>query len=165
MLDGITVDKKEIDDLVDKFWNHDTFEKARGASNDIMSGENGEVESVTEEQFTKRVRDLAQSLDNRMMPLAAIFLASGISIGVMIPIMPQLAQLMSLSTAQYGSIVGAFALTKMIGNVPAAMAVERFGCKNVLAASMIALGFGIGAIGMVNRFVIFYFLQVRDCTT
>ena len=110
-----------------------------------------EVESITEEQFIKRVRDLAQSLDSRMYPLAAIFLASGISIGVMIPVMPQLAQLLSLSTTQYGSIVGAFALTKMIGNVPAAMAVERFGCKNVLAGSMIALGFGIGAIGMVDR--------------
>ena len=51
---------------------------------------------------------------------------------------------------RYGTIVGAFAFTKMIGNIPAAMAVEKLGCKPVLSGTMVALGMAIGSIGLVH---------------
>jgi hypothetical protein len=40
----------------------------------------------------------------------------------------------------------------MMGNVPAAMAVERLGCKPVLTGSMVALGAALGAIGLVDSY-------------
>lgn len=140
-----TIPQREIDEFVDKFWEYET-QPLQG------NREDQEVECITEVEFISRIRELGQSTDSRMMPLAAIFLASGISIGVIIPVMPQLAQVLDMSTAQYGTVVGAFALTKMMGNVPAAMAVERFGCKPILAGTIVTLGFAIGGIGLVDTY-------------
>ena len=140
-----TISDDEIEAFTNEFWDYETEMVRKETGKD-------EVDSITEEVFISRVKTLGQTIDNRMIPMAAIFGASGISIGVIIPVMPQLAQILDLSTAQYGTIVGAFAFTKMIGNVPAAMAVEKLGCKPVLAGTMVALGMAIGSIGLVNSY-------------
>ena len=141
------INSDEIDQLVNQFWVYETEELRKVAGNEDM-----EITKIAEEDFVGRLKKMGQQVDSRMMPLAMIFLASGVSIGVIIPVMPQLAQTLDLSTTQYGTIVGAFAFTKMIGNIPAAKAVERFGCKPILSATTVGMGAAIGSIGLAESY-------------
>ncbi len=125
---------EQIDEFTDALWKHESA----GA----------DLTAITEAQFKERTRSLALELDPRVKQIAAMFLCSGMSIGVIMPVMPQLVDHLGISAAQYGLVVGAFAGTKMLANMPAASLVERFGRKRVLTAGMAVIGasfFGIGA--------------------
>jgi hypothetical protein len=103
----------EIDTFVDQFWDYET-EPLRGSSRSGGGGgaaeggnavgasaaAGGVVHSISEQEFVTRIKQLGQKTDSRMLPMAAIFGASGISIGIIIPVMPQLAQILTLSTTQ-----------------------------------------------------------------
>lgn len=90
-----TVPAEDIDAFVEEFWEYETIaiRQRNGALQE-------EVSSLSEAEFISRLRDLGQKIDSRMYPMAAIFGASGISIGIIIPVMPQLAHILDLSTAQ-----------------------------------------------------------------
>ena len=68
-----------------------------------------------------------QSLDKRVWPIAASNLLMGSAIGVMLPIMPLFAAENGISTAQLGAAVSAMGISRLLFNVPAAWAVEKFG--------------------------------------
>jgi MFS family permease len=67
----------------------------------------------------------------------------GSAIGVMLPIMPLFAAENGISTAQLGAAVSAMGISRLLFNVPAAWAVEKFGRRPLLVS-----GPFISAVGM-----------------
>ena len=73
---------------------------------------------VSRAEFEAHVREHAEKLDPRVWPIAGCMLATGVSVGVIIPVMPVLVQDMGLSTADFGLVVAAFGASKLLGNIP-----------------------------------------------
>jgi MFS family permease len=67
---------------------------------------------------------------------------------------------LGLTAGEYGMVVSAFALAKMVGNIPFAVLVERDGRKPYLVYSMILVSAGVGAIGMANGFEQLYMCRL-----
>ena len=65
-------------------------------------------------------------------------------------------QNLGLTAGEYGLVVSAFALAKMLGNIPFAVLVERDGRKPYLVYSMIIISAGVGAIGLATNFESLY---------
>jgi MFS family permease len=65
-------------------------------------------------------------------------------------------QNLGLTAGEYGLVVSAFALAKMVGNIPFAVLVERHGRKPYLVYSMIIISAGVGAIGLATNFESLY---------
>lgn len=65
---------------------------------------------------------------------------------------PFVVQNLGLTAGEYGMVVSAFALAKMVGNIPFAVLVERDGRKPYLVYSMIVISAGVGAIGLAGGF-------------
>jgi len=165
--------QQQIDDFTDCLWDYEmegvdaqTQQAANGGEHNQNQkqkqnqnqNQNGNapaatgVIGITEPQFKERTRALASALDPRVKSIAAMFAFSGISIGVIMPVMPQLVEQLSISSSQYGMIVGAFAATKMVCNIPAASLVDKFGRKNILTGSMIIIGVSLAGIGAATQF-------------
>ena len=86
--------------------------------------------SLTESQFVERLTTEATSLDKqRLWPLTLSMVMIGLSVGVTTPAFPFVVQNLGLTTGEYGMVVSAFALTKLMGNIPFAVLVERNGRK------------------------------------
>jgi MFS transporter, DHA1 family, multidrug resistance protein len=99
------------------------------------------------EDFTVRVKEEGTKLDIRVWPIALSFLTTGLSIGVIIPILPILVSEIHLPNSMLGIAVAAFGLAKLIGNVPSAQWVERYGRKPVMIGGMVVCAAGLGCIG------------------
>jgi MFS family permease len=69
-------------------------------------------------------------------------------------------QNLGLTAGEYGMVVSAFALAKMVGNIPFAVLVERDGRKPYLVYSMILISAGVGAIGMASGFEQLYLCRL-----
>lgn len=76
----------------------------------------------------------------------------GSSVGIVTPIMPFVVENIGLSPGQYGGVVAAFALAKLVGNVPSAILVERHGRKPYLVNSLLLVSLGVGGIGLATQF-------------
>jgi hypothetical protein len=86
--------------------------------------------TISRAQFVERLTDSAKSLDQqRLWPLSLSMVMIGLSVGVSTPAFPFVVQNLGLSTGEYGMVVSAFALTKLLGNIPFAVLVERHGRK------------------------------------
>jgi len=59
---------------------------------------------------------------------------------------------LGLSTTQYGLVVSAFALAKLLGNVPSAILVERHGRKPYLTYSLAVLAVATAGVGVATSF-------------
>lgn len=109
--------------------------------------------SIPKAAFCDRVTALATAVDHRRTaPIFLSMLLVGASVGVINPAMPFVVQTLHLSAAQYGGIVSAFGLAKMLGNVPAAVAVERHGRKPYMTYSLAVIAGGVGGIGLAGSF-------------
>ena len=71
-------------------------------------------------EFERKINTLGEQLDVRVWPVAISFAATGLSIGIIIPILPLLVQEINLPSSIFGVAVSAFGLAKLIGNVPTA---------------------------------------------
>lgn len=58
---------------------------------------------------------MMDKVDPRIWPIAASTLLVGSAVGVIIPTMPLLAQSMGITAADYGIVMSALALTKLLG--------------------------------------------------
>jgi hypothetical protein len=86
--------------------------------------------TITESEFVERLTDSATSIDRqRLWPLTLSMVMIGLSVGVTTPAFPFVVQNLGLTTGEYGMVVSAFALTKLLGNIPFAVLVERNGRK------------------------------------
>jgi MFS family permease len=98
-------------------------------------------------EFTARLRQSGEELDVRVWPIALSFATTGLSIGIIIPILPVLVKEINISSAVFGVAVSAFGLAKLIGNVPSAAWVEKYGRKPVLVGGMVVCAASLGSIG------------------
>ena len=108
---------------------------------------------LTESQFVENLTAAATSLDKqRLSPLTLSMVMIGLSVGVTTPAFPFVVQNLGLTTGEYGMVISAFALTKLMGNIPFAVLVERNGRKPYLVYSLIAISTGVGCIGLASGF-------------
>jgi len=107
--------------------------------------------TLTKDQFQQSIQTLAKKVQySTILPLATSMLLVGSSVGVISPIMPFLADKLDLTTTLYGIVVSSFALSKMLGNVPSAILVERHGRKPYLVHSLWAVGLGVAGMGLAT---------------
>lgn len=112
--------QKQVDDFVDLIFN--------------------ENETITKQQYVDKVSILIEKVDPAVKTLAMTFFATGLSVGVVLPLMPQIATLLDLSSSQYGVIISSFAFAKMIGNVGSAKLVDKYGKKKMITAGLVTIG-------------------------
>jgi MFS family permease len=74
--------------------------------------------------------------------------------------MPFVVDLLGLTAAQYGWVVSAFAVSKLAGNIPAAIAVERHGRKPYMTYSLAVIAAGVGGIGLAGSFEELFFCRL-----
>ena len=101
-------------------------------------------------EFKDKITALAERRDPRIWPIAASMLLSGTAVGVVLPVMPMLVHHLSLSQAEYGYVVAAFGLAKLVGNVPAATLVDRHGRRALLASGLAVVGCGMVGVGLAG---------------
>jgi MFS family permease len=117
--------------------------------------------SISKTQFVDRITELATQIDQkRTAPVFLSMLLVGASVGVITPAMPFVVQALQLTAAQYGGVVAAFGLAKMIGNIPAAIAVERHGRKPYMTYSLAVIALGVGGIGLASSFETLYLCRL-----
>lgn len=110
--------------------------------------------TFTKQQFYTAIHTLSSQIHYpTILPLAASMLLVGSSVGVISPIMPFLASKLHLTTYQYGIVVSSFALSKMLGNVPSAILVERHGRKPYLVHSLWLVGLGVAGLGLSSDWI------------
>ena len=108
---------------------------------------------VTKLEFSRKLMSIASTVETaKVMPITISMLLVGSSVGIIIPVMPFIVEHLGLTPGQFGMVVSAFALTKMAGNVPAAILVERHGRKPYLVYSLSLIAFGVGGIGLATSF-------------
>ena len=116
---------------------------------------------MSSDDFTSALKASASSLDmKRIWPLTLSMVLVGSSVGVVTPAMPFVVQNLGLTAGQYGFVVSAFALSKMVGNIPSAVLVERHGRKPYLVYSMAAVAIGVGGIGLASSFEQLYLCRL-----
>jgi len=141
---------------------------------------------LEEKEFETRVRKLGEKLDQRIYPIALSFFGTGLSIGVIIPILPLLVQQIDLPPSQFGLVVASFGLAKLLGNIPTAALVESWGRKPVMVLGMNICAVGLGSVGLcllpglgapfliacrfitglgVSAFTSAAFVYISDCST
>jgi MFS family permease len=128
--------------------------------NPLTSSTNATVSDssvITREHFTSQLTSLATAVDwKQAAPVFGSMLLVGSSVGIITPAMPFVVQYLELNASQYGAAVSAFGLAKMLGNVPAAIAVERHGRKPYMTYSLAVIALGVGGIGMAGSFEALY---------
>ena len=102
---------------------------------------------LDQNEFRDRLRIVGEKLDKRVWPVALSFGATGLSIGIIIPILPLLVKEINLPSSVFGLAVSAFGLAKLIGNPPSAQWVEKYGRKPVMVGGMVVCAAGLGCIG------------------
>ena len=117
---------------------------------EYSSGEGG----LTRSEYQKAVSSMAREVDyTTLMPLSASLLLVGTSVGIISPIMPFVAEKLAMSTTHYGVVVSSFALSKMAGNIPSAILVERHGRKPYLVHSLLVVGLGVAGMGIASDWI------------
>lgn len=72
---------------------------------------------------------------------------AGISIGIMVPCMPMLVKQLDISPSQFGVVVSAFGLAKLVSNIPAGYLVDVKGRKPMVVWGMGLIGMSIAGAG------------------
>ena len=105
---------------------------------------------ISRGEFEAHVKAHAEKLDKRVWAISGCMLATGVSVGIIIPVMPMLVQQMGLSTADFGLVVASFGASKLLGNIPSGVFVDRHGRLPLLSGGLAALGVATGAIGFAG---------------
>ena len=100
------------------------------------------------ENFRSRLRYSAEELDSRIPKVAASAVLTGTALGIIIPCMPILVQSIGMLPSEFGVVIAAFGVSKMIGNLPSAYLVDNYGRKPAMVAGLALCGLGIGGIGL-----------------
>lgn len=116
---------------------------------------------ITKCQFRDTITSMAESVDYRKtLPVTISMLLVGTSVGIISPVMPFVVEEMGLSAGQYGWVVSAFALAKIVANVPSAVLVERHGRKPYMVHSLSLIALGTGGIGIATNFEQLYLCRL-----
>eukprot|EP00934_Nitzschia_sp_Nitz4_P008724 Nitzschia sp. Nitz4//scaffold5_size260463//242475//244109//NITZ4_001031-RA/size260463-processed-gene-0.351-mRNA-1//1//CDS//3329555487//8714//frame0 len=127
----------------------------------LASHKKGSADGITSEEFLTTIKTNASALDTkRVYPLALSMILVGSSVGVTTPAMPFVVQNLGLTAGEYGLVVSAFAVSKMTGNIPSAVLVERYGRKPYLVYTLAAIAVGVGGIGLAGSFEHLYLCRL-----
>ena len=97
------------------------------------------------------LHDTTKAVDlQALLPITSSMLLVGSCVGMITPVMPYIVENLSLSTAEFGYVVSAFGLAKLLGNIPSAILVERHGRKPYLVYSLLFIGGGSAGIGFAG---------------
>jgi predicted MFS family arabinose efflux permease len=101
--------------------------------------------------FMQGLRNNTTNIDyKRVLPISLSMILVGTSVGIIVPLMPFIAENLSLSPGDYGMVVSAFALSKFLGNLPSAILVDRHGRKPYMVYSLSLISMGVGGIGVAS---------------
>ena len=89
----------------------------------------------------------SDGIDRRVYPIAASALLMGSAIGVVMPVMPLFAADIGLSERDFGLVVSVMGVTRLLFNVPAAWAADRFGRRPLLFGGPVLSAVGMGMTG------------------
>ena len=131
-------------------------------SNEIISKHDGKVPS--REEFHSRIVQLGEKLDPRVWPLGLSFLGTGLSIGIIVPILPLLVEQLHINSSEFGVVVSAFGLSKLVGNFPAAQWISKHGTKAIMVNGLLLCGVGISSISLSLEFGITSLVMSRLLT-
>ena len=127
-------------------------ERAERVTDSVMQRFTGKLDgTIWAEDFLVNIKRFALERDSRVWPIAGMMLVAGIAVGVVLPVMPLLVQSMGLSAAEYGTVVSAFGLAKLVSNVPSAMMVTRLGRRATMSIGLAVVGFGMLGVGCANN--------------
>lgn len=117
--------------------------------------------AISQDEFCTSLQHMASTVDIRhTWPIVASMLLVGSSVGITTPAFPFVVQSLGLSTTQYGLVVSAFALAKLLGNVPSAILVERHGRKPYLTYSLAVLAVATAGVGVASSFEELYLTRL-----
>jgi len=104
---------------------------------------------ISLEKYRSSLHALGQKLDERVWALTGSFLLTGTSIGIIIPCMPILVQQLNISHSNFGLVISAFGLAKLLGNIPAAYYVDKYGRKKAIIYGLGLCSLGIGGYSLL----------------
>jgi MFS family permease len=129
--------------------------------NDTDRSDNRQQPHLTRDQFVQALQERASSVDwHQTWPIIVSMLLVGTSVGVTTPAMPFVVQQLQLTAGQYGTVVSAFGLAKMMGNIPAAVLVERHGRKPYMTYSLGVIAVAVGGMGWAANFEQLYLCRL-----
>eukprot|EP01038_Epipyxis_sp_PR26KG_P009038 gene9038-12185_t len=125
-------------------------EKSLIATRNVVLGSDspGIGEVVAYDKYSNRVTKLGEKLDPRIWNLGFSFLLTGSSVGIIIPCMPLLVTQLGIPPSEFGLVVSAFGLSKLLGNIPSGYLVEKYGRKPIMIGGLGLCSIGIGSIGL-----------------
>lgn len=103
---------------------------------------------ISFDEFQAGILDMAEQRDERMWPIAGSMLFAGIAVGVVLPAMPLLVQQLGLTQAQFGTVVSAFGLSKLLANLPAGIFLDWQGRRAAMVGGLVVVGFGTIGVGL-----------------
>jgi MFS family permease len=116
---------------------------------------------LDKEQFRQAIVKIATSVSyGKSLPVVISMFMVGTSVGVISPVMPFIVEQLGLTAGQYGMVVSAFALSKMAGNVPSAVLVDRHGRKPYMVYSLSIIAIGTGGVGLAHSFEELYLCRL-----
>ena len=107
---------------------------------------------ISKKNFIQKMKIMATNVDHRVWPIASSMLLTGLSIGIITPIMPLFVKQLGLTTSAFGIVVSAFAFTKLLGNIPCAFFSDRFGRKPFLSGGMGLIAIGMFGVSFASSF-------------
>jgi MFS family permease len=115
----------------------------------VGSAHHVDVRALDWKTFRQLTVAFGEKLDERVWGIAASYLCVGLSVGVIVPCMTLLVAELNMSPSTYGFVVAAFGLSKLLGNIPAAILVEQRGRKPVMLGGTLLCGASLAAVSMV----------------
>lgn len=107
-------------------------------------------EKVDYSEYKKSILHYGERIDKRVYKIGLSFLLTGSSIGIIVPCLPLLVNMLHLTSLQYGGIVGSFAVAKLIGNIPSAYFTDELGRKPVLLSGLLICSLGLSGVALVT---------------
>jgi MFS family permease len=118
-----------------------------GSDDDNDNDDDDNIYPLTYEQYKEKIVRIGETLDIRIWNIGLSFLFAGASVGIIVPCMPLLVSQLSIPPNEFGYIVSAFGLSKLLGNIPAGYLVDTYGRKPVMVAGLGMCAIGMGSIG------------------
>lgn len=128
-------------------------ESAREFTEKLVSHLDSNADGViSKDEFVASITTLASQVDKRVWPVAGATLLTGLAVGVVIPVMPVLITTLGISSAQFGGIISAMAVGKLLGNIPFGIVADRYGRKPFLVLGLGLMAFSSVGISLASSF-------------
>lgn len=101
--------------------------------------------------FVDGLESIARKVDPRVWSIAVSMLLTGTAVGMVVPVLPMfVCESLSGTSTHFGLVIGAFALSKMLANVPSAVMADTVGRKPVLATGMGLIAAGTAMVAFAD---------------